>query len=227
MQDHDDVALLRDDFVSAYESTGRWPTTQNDFTCLAWRTALTIDARIHPSPRNQKYVCAAKGKAPEKKKALLDSFGFLPWIDGIKPNGSHHLNYEFIVDFGVYRDNEDPDDQLPLLTMESEMYARYDTTHIVDKTNGYSYDYSKLLWCPSKFRLFFAGVGRRGSEGVAQRHQDLWETLATLNELYGRIWSGTLVVFMLGVAQKDRGASQVGLWDGTSFKRLSLFGEPR
>jgi len=197
-----------------------WPSTQLAFTLLAWRVALTFDKKLHP--KACKYVCVAKGKSPEEKKGLLDLFAYAPW-DERSATCNRHINYEFIVDFSVYIDTEDPKKQLPVLTMESEMAARYDVTHVVDKANGYSWDYSKLLWCPSRARLFMARVGRRGECSMQERRDELWTTLASLADLYKRIWSGPLIVFILGSTKKDRPLSEVGVWRSGAFQRAALF----
>jgi hypothetical protein len=179
-----------------------------------------MDKQLHPSIR--KYVHASKGKSPRRKKALLDTFGYSLW-DDLSPAGDRHINYEFIVDFSVYADSEDPEEQLPLLTMESEMATRYDVTHVVDKANGYSWDYSKLLWCPSRTRLFMARVARRGEPSMKERRDELWSTLTRLADRYKRIWSGPLIVYILGSTKKDRPLSEVGVWVSGTFRRALLF----
>jgi hypothetical protein len=103
------------------------------------------------------------------------------------------------------------------------MHARHEATHVVDKTNGYSWDYSKLLCCPSRLRLFIARVGRVGLRSMVERRNDLWATLKSLADLYQELWTGPLAAVVLAQAKQERAQSQIGMWAAGALVRSPLF----
>jgi hypothetical protein len=119
---------------------------------------------------------------------------------------------QYMVDFAVLPAKpEKRCHREPLLTMESEAYARHFVS--VGEEGDYAWDFLKLLWVRSPRRVFIARVGTYGEHST---HERITTLRATLDEFVSHnrhcfIKGDEMIVFVLGANARSRDDSMVGM----------------
>lgn len=188
-----------------------WPKAQGTFTVLAWALALewaTEDAL--GSKGAPAWYCAPWGSRCEEKRALFSKRYNVKFADeGFARRGARrHDPHGYLVDFSVWPENED----LPMLTMESEMAPDHGAGASVSLDDGFIYDFYKILLVPSSRRLFVARV-----RNETQRDQ-LLESLGQVTDSArsaGRVIqpADRIAACVLLSGTRKRESSKVAVWN--------------
>jgi len=194
-----------------------WPTSSGKKQAqgAAWSTAffLKVATDLLPSaPPKQILACSAGSKKP-LTRLIVQSLWTGPERD--------HVSEQISVDFAI----QDWSKPKPLLmTAESELFPSYSHALEILPTNGYAWDFMKLLLMPSPLRLFFARVAASPPLGVEDRCDAVAESLVKLFSKHRELLDGNDRVgcVVVPASRKAHLASNI-LWrEGDSLCRCRI-----
>jgi hypothetical protein len=167
MRDRVDVAFQLAAQAFREDADDWWPQQAEGYV-FSWALALEWAFGTEGFARRLRrgvWLSSNLGGNPGASRAVARQFRFgAPTAryagERYTPRGNRRISTrEFLLDFTLWPVGDQRDDDL-LLSMESEMYAGYDVGANVTLTNGYAYDFYRLLLVPSPRRLFVARINR-------------------------------------------------------------------
>jgi hypothetical protein len=189
-----------------------WPHTQAQRTVLAQGIALEWANDDHLGAQGREvWISTCWGRDVELQRAVFESYGVkmpLPGHGSARKGNRRFSPRQLLLDFSIWPTDNSRSDEDVYLTMESEMYSHHRVDATVDPSNGYAYDFFKVLWCPSPRRLFVACVAGKTQRDELERSLN---EIAQSNRRF--IGKSDLDAVLLPSAQKARGDVRVGTWD--------------
>lgn len=198
--------------IPSIDQQNWWPQTQAQRTVLAQAIALewANDDRLGTQGR-EVWISTCWGHDVELQRAVFESYGVkmpLPGHGSARKGNRRFSPRQLLLDFSIWPTDNSQSDEDVCLTMESEMYSHHRVDATVDPSNGYAYDFFKVLWCPSPRRLFVACVAGKAQRDELERNLN---EIAQCNQRF--IGDSNMEAVLLPSARKDRGDVRVGTWD--------------
>lgn len=194
-----------------------WPTTSGEKQSqgAAWSTSFFLNVastNLPARPPAQTLACSAGTKKP-LNLAIVDSL----WTGADRL----HVSEQLAVDFAI-QDWTKP--RPMLMTAESELFPSYHHGDQIVPSNGYAWDFVKLLLVSSPVRLFFARVAASPPMSVEDRCDAVAQSLVALFSRHHQLLSSNddLGCVVVPASKKARLATNI-LWrEGDALKRARV-----
>lgn len=197
--------------ISSTRKPSWWPSTQAQRTVLAQAIALEWANDDHLGTQGREvWISTCWGRDVALQGAVFEHYGVKLPRSGhnfAKRGNRRFSPCQVLVDFSIWPTDHSKSNEDVFLTMESEMFSHHRVDATVDPSNGYAYDFFKVLWCPSPRRLFVACVAGK------ERRETLTESLNLIAQSNRRfIGSDALDAILLPPTRKHRNDVRVGTW---------------
>lgn len=156
-----------------------WPISSNSAApfaaqASAWGTAFFTEAALSRAAGEVLIARCSSGSGNLSQKILS--------AEWISPPSRTHDTKQLMLDYCVVNQSASSPIQV---TGESEVGPSHPIDFDPIPTNGYAWDFYKLLIVPSSTRLFFARVASHNNVNAVKRIENLAKSLRKLIDIYG------------------------------------------